>query len=323
MSYKFVSLIFACVLCCSTQSESRAQQSVWGARDNNEVPASVNGSLRKGTTPSSEVRSVADQWAPADVDEGVPAVRPNATCSLPDVLSGAGQRVEELVDNLQRFRATEVIQHRSVDRSGRMRRAEIAKFDYFVSITTMPSGLPDVEEHRRGYSSSDQFPDHVNTEGVPILVLIFYPPYSKHFDMHCEGLGNWHGEPAWQVHFQESRDGDTPMCGIEIDGHFYPLRLRGRAWILAHSYQVARLETDLEETVPRIRLRLQHEDIEYGPVYFPDNKIEMWLPSTADLYMDFVGHRFYRRHSFTDFQVFSVTTHEVFGDPRTDHLIKK
>jgi hypothetical protein len=92
--------------------------------------------------------------------------------------------------------------------------------------------------------------------------------------------------------------------------------LRGRAWILADSYQVARLETDLEDPVPQIRLRLQHEDIQYAPVHFSQSQVEMWLPSSADLYMDFVGHRFYRRESFTDFQLFSVSTHQVIGSPK-------
>jgi hypothetical protein len=55
--------------------------------------------------------------------------------------------------------------------------------------------------------------------------------------------------------------------------------------------------------------------VEYRPVAFPSHRVELWLPSGAELYMDFAGHRFYRRHSFTDFQVFFVNVQQEFGDP--------
>jgi hypothetical protein len=90
--------------------------------------------------------------------------------------------------------------------------------------------------------------------------------------------------------------------------------MRGRAWILADSYQVARLESDLANEIPEIRLRLLHQDIEYRPVHFRQGKGEIWLPSTTEFYMDFRGHRFQRRHRFTDFQLFSVKVEQTLGD---------
>jgi hypothetical protein len=44
--------------------------------------------------------------------------------------------------------------------------------------------------------------------------------------------------------------------------------------------------------------------------------VEIWLPSTCDYYMDFRGHRFYRRHRFTDFQLFSVKVQQTLDDPK-------
>ncbi len=133
--------------------------------------------------------------------------------------------------------------------------------------------------------------------------------------MTCEGLGQWHEQPAWQVRFEERTDRHNPISDLVIGGRAFGLRLRGRAWILADSYQIARLESDLADQIPKIRLRLQHEDIEYRPVHFEDGKDELWLPSSTELYMDFRGHRFYRRHRFTDFRLFSVTVQLTFGAP--------
>jgi hypothetical protein len=48
----------------------------------------------------------------------------------------------------------------------------------------------------------------------------------------------------------------------------YPVKLKGRAWIAAGTHQVMRLETDLAEEIPAIRLRVEDLTIEYRPVQF-------------------------------------------------------
>jgi hypothetical protein len=173
-----------------------------------------------------------------------------------------------------------------------------------------------VEEYRNGGSDPDQFPNHIATTGTPSLVLIFHPHHVNDFQMTCVGLGEWHGQPAWQVRFEERPDSRNSMSVANVGGRDFRLRLRGRAWILADSYQIARLESDLAEEIPQIRFNLQHENIEYGPVPLPEAKGVIWLPSSTELYVDFLGHRFYRRHSFTDFKFFSVKVWQTFGNPK-------
>ena len=259
-------------------------------------------------------RTKADSWVPPDIDQEIPQVAPGAACPLTGVLSKAGKRIQEFVRNVDKFTATEVVEHQSVDKSGQLRRSEIRKFNYLVSITLAPSGRMNVEEYRNGGSDPDQFPEHIATVGTPSLVLIFHPQHANDFRMACEGLGQWQGQPAWQVRFEERTDSRHPISTFVMGGRSFGLRLRGRAWILANSYQVARLETDLAVEIPNIRLHLQHQDIEYRPVHFNAGKTEMWLPSTSDFYMDFHGHRFYRRHRFTDFKLFSVGLQQSLGD---------
>lgn len=261
-----------------------------------------------------EARKPRDRWAPPDIDLAVPRVSPTATCDLPTVLAHAGKRVEELVDNLNRFSATEVVWDQKVDRSGHLRRAEILQFDYIASVTRTRSGDVNFDEYRNGKESAAEFSDHVATFGTPSLVLIFHPRYAKNFRMECEGMSQWQGRPAWQVHFEERLDQSNRMATLEIDGRAYGMSLRGRAWILADSYQVARVETDLLQTIPQVRLRLEHEDIQYRPVHFSWRNLTLWLPASVELYMDFRGHRFYRRHSFTQYKVFAVDVQEKF-DP--------
>ena len=266
--------------------------------------------------PPSDAQTKANLWLPGDIDRVIPPVTTGAACPLAEVLSGAGKRVQELVRNVDKFTATEIVEHQTVDRSGRLRRPETRKFNYLVTIAQTRNGGMNVEEYRNGGSSPEQFPGHIATIGTPSLVLIFHPRHLKDFQMKCEGLGEWQGKRAWQVRFEERADRRNSMSVVEIDGRSFGPRLRGRAWILADSYQVARLESDLVEAVPQIRLRLQHQDIEYRPVPLAEGKGEIWLPSSSEMYMDFLGHRFYRRHSFTDVQFFSVKVEQTFGDPK-------
>jgi hypothetical protein len=265
------------------------------------------------TPPEGNMRSASDSWAPPDIATMRPPIAEGASCSLPDVVSQAGVRVEELVHNLDRFSATEVIQHQPVNRSGKLKSPEIQKSNYVYSMKEASDGYMISEEDRDMTKNPNGFPDHVATLGSPGLVLVFHPNYIRDFRMSCEGLADWHGQPAWQIRFEELPDRPHRMSELIMYGKTYNLRLRGIAWILKDSYQVAHLEFDLAETIPKIRLQLDHQIIEYLPVSFGDSDTTIWLPSSAELYMDFRGHRFYRRHTYTNFKLFSVMVQQQFG----------
>ena len=264
------------------------------------------------SAPPPAKRNKKDLWFASHIDRILPPVSPGTACPLPEVLSKAGGRIEELVHNVDKFTATEVVEHQTVDRLGELGSPQIRKFNYVVSMMPAPNGYFNVEEYRSGGT----FPEDIVTEGTPSLVLIFHPQHVKDFQFTCEGLAEWNGQPAWRVGFEERRDHGHAMSQVQIDVNHYSLRLRGRAWILADSYQVAHLESDLAEEVPNIRLRLQHQDIDYRPVTSAGSKAQIWLPSSTELYMDFLGHRFYRRHSFTDIKFFSVKVKQIIADPK-------
>ncbi len=262
-----------------------------------------------------EPRKPNEIWLPEDIDHAVPPVVSGVACPLPAVLDGAGKKIVELVQNVDRFTATETLTHRSIDRSGNLGSPILVKFDYMVSFAEGQGGALHVDEVRNGGLSLDQFPTHIATIGTPSMVLIFHPRYAVNFKMQCEGLGEWHGQPAWQVRFEQRPDRPNLTLNFIVNRASYNVNLRGRAWILADSYQVARLETDLEESIPKIRLRLYHESVEYRPAKSASN-LDLWLPSSTELYMDFQGRRFYREHSFTDFKIFSVDTKYQISAPK-------
>jgi|SRR5919109_1204955 hypothetical protein len=257
-------------------------------------------------------------WLPPDVDEWVPPVEPGAACALDDVLLEAGKRVKEFVSDVDRFTATESLEHESISKSGVSSHPQTRKFDYVVSVAEYRPGLLSVEEYRSSRGSVPEFPDGVATKGLPAMVLIFHPYNVVNFEMRCEGLARWNGTLAWQVHFGQRSDkpNTTRAYKIGTNGPLYPVAVKGRAWIAADSYQILRLETNLIAPVPQIRLREDRTVIEYGLVHFLEGKVDMWLPQTADVYYDWSGRRSHRRHSFSNYLLFSVKDNQVISEPK-------
>jgi tetratricopeptide (TPR) repeat protein len=87
-------------------------------------------------------KAKANLWYPPDIDRAIPQVSPGMTCPLPDVLSKAGKRIEELVQNVDKFTATEVVEHQHVDRSGRLGVPEVRKFNNLVTVAGGYSSWP-------------------------------------------------------------------------------------------------------------------------------------------------------------------------------------
>jgi tetratricopeptide (TPR) repeat protein len=261
---------------------------------------------------------VPSNWLPPDVDEKVPPVEAGASCAVDDVVDKAGQRLMELVKDVDRFAATESLKHESINKFGFASSTEKRKFDYVVSIQEVQRGYLNVEEYRNSGGSPAEFPDGVATNGLPALVLIFHPYNAINFEMTCEGLARWNGGLAWQVHFKQRADKPNTIKRYRIgaDGPSYPVALKGRAWISADTYQIVRLETDLVSPVPQIRLVADHTAIEYGPVKFSKGNVNMWLPQSAEVFYDWKGRRIHRRHSFSNYMLFGVEDKQKISAPK-------
>jgi tetratricopeptide (TPR) repeat protein len=256
-------------------------------------------------------------WLPPGVDDKVPTVEPGAVCSLKDVIQQAGKRVQEFVSNVDRYTATESLVHQSVNKWGLPSPAEARTFGYVAEIAERKPGFFNVEEYRSVGGFPGVFPGGVETRGLPALALIFHPDNVGNFDVTCEGLAQRSDGLAWQVHFRQRADRPNTMKRYRIgaEGQSYPVAIKGRAWIAADTYQIVRLETDLIAPMQNIRLTADRAVVEYGPVRFRERHLDMWLPQSADVYFDWQGHRVHRRHSFSDYLLFSVDDKQQIGEP--------
>jgi tetratricopeptide (TPR) repeat protein len=257
------------------------------------------------------------KWAPPDVDEEKLIFDASAdACPLDSVEAKAGARVEELVSNVDRFTATEDMEHTALSPLGIQVAHETRQFNYLVEIRKSGAKDLDVQEYRDGSVSVQQFPAHLGTVGLPTLVLVFHPYYQPKYDFKCEGSGSWSGRKTWVVHFQQKADSHSEMLVYHVNGRFYPVGMKGRAWIDAKTSQILAMESDMIKPIPEIRLMRDHQLIEYGPVAFAAAGTNMWLPKSADWYCSISGHRYHRRHSFSNFLLFQIDDSQKLGKPK-------
>ena len=208
-------------------------------------------------------------WLPPNVDDAVPPVEPGVACSLPDVLKKVSERVQELPEVVDRYTATEVLHQEDVNAAGYADRVAELSFNYVASVQEIKNKYGqslDVQENRNGSTGTEMFPNQMASVGLPSIVLIFHPMLISDFDVKCEGLSRTHGSFAWQVYFKQKAGKESRIRRYRMGGHVFPIALKGRAWIDANTYQVVRLETDLREAHPELRLNAEHLVMEYGPV---------------------------------------------------------
>ena len=258
-------------------------------------------------------------WLPPSVDATAPINIADGPCSLPALLQGVGQRMKQLVDDLQKFRATEHIEHFKVDADGKRHAPQGRTFDYLVSVSQASTGAFELDEFRNGNVGRDQFPAGIATEGLPALALLFHPTLASDFNFKCEGLGYWQARPAWVVRFEQRADRPNRIRDYVVKNVHYPVPIKGRAYIDAATLEVLRLESELDEPVDKIGLTVERFTINYAPVQFRTGAQELWLPQTAELYVEQKGHRYYREHSFKNFQVFAVNTNQKVQAPRESY----
>lgn len=265
---------------------------------------------------TAEVAGIAlPSWAEPDATEAIPPVHSDVPCPFAQVLQEASSRVRELSDNLQQFSAKERIDHIEAGKGGKPHTTTTV-FDYVAAIHQEDPDHTYVEEYRSGADGLETPPGQLADTGTAAFALIFHPRHVDEFAMECEGSTTVNGLPVWQVSFAQRPDRINDFHAFRVNKVTYRVKLKGRAWIASGNYEVVRLETELMEPVKQIGLQMEHMVINYAPVDFQKHKVQLWLPQSAALYVDYREHRYERRHNFSDFQLFWVEAEQKVKEPR-------
>jgi len=262
-------------------------------------------------TPGLSVKS----WRPPTVDDVQPNLAAGVACPAEKVREESGKRVQEFVEDVTRFAAVEDLFHQALDEFGIPIRTESRKYNYVATISQPQPGFLSVDEYRADKMNLAGYPDSIASTGFAALALVFHPDMRDNFDFTCEGLGDWRGQASWLVHFRQRDDRPNRMHSYKVGNQIRPVGLKGRAWITADKFQIVRIEADMVKPMPEIQLLSEHQAVEYGPVPFPKKNTTLWLPKSAELYFDFRKHRYYRRHSFDHYMLYSTDSDEKRKEP--------
>jgi tetratricopeptide (TPR) repeat protein len=289
------------------------------AKSTESVPQVTSSLASASSTPGADVddlRLSIKTWEPAGIDDTKPLIAADVACPSQHVTEMAGERVKQLVDDVSKFAAIEDLLHEQLDELGHPTSHQTRKFNYVVAISETQPGFLAVEEYRNEVTGIADFPDQIGSHGFTSLALVFHPDMRDNFEMTCEGLGDWHGQATWLVHFRQRDDRPNRIHAYKIGPNVYSVNLKGRAWISADTFQIIRVESEMVNPMPKIHLLSEHQIVEYGPIQFQKKNVEMWLPKSADLYFDFRRHRYFRRHSFDHYMLFAVDSDEKQGAPK-------
>jgi len=253
-------------------------------------------------------------WDPPQVDAPVPSLSEALPCALPNVLKQAGERAQELVDHLQNFDAHEQIRYEQNDSVGMPEMYWAANFAYLVDFGEQ-SGHKLRETRTPLAGTYDPRLSAIVDTGLPALALIFYPALQGDYEMHCKGLAQWNGQLAWVVYFQQIKGKRPRTVSMATARNVYPVSLKGRAWIAADSGQVVHLETNLMSGIVELELQTSAVSVDYAPVTFQSQNVQIWLPQSALVYTEYFKSSTIIQHTFSDFRLFSVQTQQVIQKP--------
>jgi tetratricopeptide (TPR) repeat protein len=252
-------------------------------------------------------------WQPPSVDVERPAIAEGLACPADHVIEEAGKRVAELVDSVNRIAATEDILYEDLSSLGRPISTYKRRYDYEIMISESSPGMMMINEDRSGDTGPQKYPQHMAPFALAELAMIFHPQMRNDFQMNCEGLGKWQSQATWLVYFRQRADRPQRIRSYEgLDGS-YSSGLKGRAWISADTFQIARLEAELMTPIPQIGLGSERDVIEYGLVPFQKQKAELWLPMNAEIFFYYRHHPYHRRHTFSNYMLFSVSASQKIG----------
>lgn len=262
-------------------------------------------SASKGDDTTADLNAWRSQWdPPPDIDQVVPPAT-SQPCPLSQILEGAAQRMQEFLGNLQQFSASEIIEAAELKKNGRAVSKTRAKVNYVAALRVYNAQPVALDEYR---NDTLAFPldSKLETRGTLLSGLIFHPLFARYYEISCEGLSDVNGTPAWQVHFVQRPNAESDFREYHVRGKWYPVRLKGRAWIACDTYQVLRIVHDLATPIPAIRLRRDYVAVQYQAVNFPAHNVRLWLPISNTIYVEYNGHRYLHTHRFSNFKLFWV-----------------
>ncbi len=186
----------------------------------------------------------------------------------------------------------------------------VQQFRYLM--LTNPNNPLEIREYRtdlqgRERESEQAVSGFLRTSGFTSLPLVFGPgeqPLTDYRDLGSQVLRH---HSCRVIAFAQHVDA-AAASRWTIEGEKIPVLVQGVAWIDPAGGQVLQMRTDLLAPQPRVGLRRATTVVTFAPVQFHNKRGVFWLPLDVTVTVDLDKYTFVNRHTYSDYQVFTVVT---------------
>ncbi len=175
-------------------------------------------------------------WNPPNSEAPLTFLAADEPCPGPEVVSRAGLRAAEIVDNLAKFDAVETTKRAVLDDAGFTLAGTEGLFDYTVEFLKSPGSFK-INEPRTPLPNSPSKSDSVQDSGLAAMVILLHPSFQSDFEFHCEGKVDWEGRTTWVIHFSQLENKPSRILSLRTDHGVYRIPLKGRVWVTTDGYQ--------------------------------------------------------------------------------------
>jgi hypothetical protein len=232
--------------------------------------------------------------------------------SLPQILSRVAENVQAFRVNFANTTSLETVEQERLKPNG-SRRGRAIREQFRYLILTNPGNEVALKEYRtdlEGREETRKEPKRgfVKTSGFASMPMELSADRQHQYDFKYLGSQTIDGRSTKVIAFaghpvEAAISGDYVLAGKSI-----PIILQGIAWIDAATYQVARMQTELLAPLSFAGLSRLSTSAVFGEVHFRRSAAVLWLPQVVDVTADFFGETQHNRHSYSDYQLFSVGT---------------
>lgn len=231
-----------------------------------------------------------------------------------DILERIGKNVEAFRKNFVNTTSTEIVEETRTKPDGSPdKRVQRQEFRYLMLAA--PPGQDYLTEYRTDSSGREQAPrdpkpGFVKTSGFASLPLLLGPAHRPAYDLKYLGSQTIDGRRTEVIAFAGHPEPDAVSGQYLLFGKPIPLILQGVAWVDAGNFEIVRMHTDLLAPLAFAGLPRLTTEVTFGPISFRKGALTCWLPQVVDVTADFYGRTYHNRHTYSDYQLFSVESGE-------------
>ena len=238
---------------------------------------------------------------------------------LPQILARVGANVEAFRKNFMNTTSTETVEETRFKPDGTPEKHTYRQQFRYLMLAARP-GEDHLTEYRtdlagRAQAPRNPKPGFVKTSGFASLPLLMSPERQPAYDFKYLGSQMLDSRLTEVIVFAGHPVPEAVSGQYVLFDKPIPLIVQGVAWIDAADFEILRMHTDLLAPLTFAGLPGLTTEAVFRQVNFRKGAFVCWLPQVVDVTADFYGRTYHNRHTYSDYQLFSVNSEEQVQDP--------